>query len=119
MRRTSRAPLVIFFLLFVGAILAVVAAPSLAPVRVQDGLPLTHLSDPLVASHVFLHVGRSCGVVQLVPVCFCQRTIVVLLLLASSPSAAPSLLHVAVQVLVLFGRRPIGEGAALRRRGVG
>lgn len=91
-------------------------APGLAhAVRVQNVLPVAYLADALLAAQVLLDVGGAGRVVQLVPIRLERLVVELLLFVAPAPAALP-LLGCAVQVVVLFLRRPVGQRAA--RRGV-
>lgn len=102
-------------------VVVTLGAPSPPPaVGVQHGLPLLHLPYALVAPHVLVHVGRARRVVDLVPVRLLALVVPLLLqllLLGLAPAPLPLLCgRGAIHVLVLLGRGPVGESAALGGR---
>lgn len=101
-----------------GFVLAIVAVPArlslgAASMPVQQGLPLADLTYALVAPEVFVDIGRTRGVVHLVPVCLHGGLVSLLLFLL--PVALGPLRPGIHPVIVVVGC-PIGEGG-FRRSG--
>ena len=88
--------------------------------RVQHCPPLLHLADALVALQILLDVGRTRGIVELVPI-YLSGIVIQLLALFPATTTLP-LLAGGVEVVIVLGGGPVGElaprlgGGDCRRR---